>query len=84
MCGMRQMLEHEAQDVEPVSEKPLCGNTGGGSAVDNDCEDQGFTRISDGYMKSECISFEPDARRPPRPRLGKIERAPSAFGVCGR
>lgn len=46
--------------------------------VENDCEDQGFTLITDGCFMTKCQVWEKGAHRPSRPQL--IER--NGFYVC--
>lgn len=46
--------------------------------VENDCEDQGFTRILDGCFNFKCQTWAPGTDRPTRPQL--VEQR--GFWVC--
>lgn len=49
-------------------------------AVENDCEDQGFSLLSEGCLKFECQTWRRGATRPDHPQLVKR----NGFWVCPR
>ena len=50
--------------------------------VENDCEDQGFTRIDQGCFNWKCFTWERGADRPTRPKLVKKKQQGVWFWVC--
>lgn len=46
--------------------------------ADNDCEDQGYSLLSDGCLRWECQMWEPGKDRPTHPQLVKR----GGFWVC--
>lgn len=50
--------------------------------IDDDCEDQGFSRIEDGCLRFECQTWEPDATKPTHPKLEKQERYGLMLWIC--
>jgi len=52
--------------------------------VENDCEDQGFTRIEDGCFNSRCLEWvgRGNNAKPVRPKLEKRQRNGSWWWIC--
>lgn len=51
-------------------------------APETDCEDQGFSRISDGCLKFECQRWRNN--KPTHPRLIKVRRYGTQWWTCPR
>jgi len=51
-------------------------------AVENDCEDQGFTRIDQGCFNWKCFTWEQGAGKPTRPKLVQQRHYGVWFWVC--
>lgn len=50
--------------------------------IENDCEDQGYSLISDGCLKFECQTWEPCAKKPTHPKLVKYARYGRLWWTC--
>lgn len=52
--------------------------------LENDCEDQGFSRISDGCLKFECQTWKGigNNAKPVHPALVKVERYGKWWWTC--
>ncbi len=48
----------------------------------HDCEDQGFSRLSDGCLRTECQTWEPGATRPTHPQLVAVTRHGGTWWCC--
>ena len=50
---------------------------------EDDCEDQGFSRIEDGCLRWECQTWEPGATKPTHPELFKNDEGFWTCPKCG-
>lgn len=51
-------------------------------AVENDCEDQGFSLLSEGCLRFECQTWEPGAKKPTHPQLVKVRKNGGIWWCC--
>jgi len=51
-------------------------------AIEHDCEEQGFSQIEDGCLRTECQTWEPGATKPTHPKLVKRERHGRLWWTC--
>lgn len=57
-------------------------NASAEAMVEGDCENQGYTLISDGCLKNQCAVWLPGGQKPERPKLIKVKRNGGEFWIC--